>query len=490
MALRKKRQHKRVLFVLPTHFASRNVLSSNIPSLLRSREDVRATFVSLYPEDEAKVESFANPRLTWKNLKRPVPFPSLLQKKVLTNLFRSGCYKFVHLCLLNRAGHGALVYRFNEINNFFGHRLRKSMARWYHFRLFKGFRNKQRFNAQRYADPKLGWPLPGSKTLYDLFLKLYFWSFGNNAQVESFFDENDFDVIIINYIQTARIFPYLNAAKRRDIPVIGMVGSWDNPTLKGPVAPGLHRYVVQNRYMADQLVHHHGIAEEDIVITGWPQMDIYKNRGVLLDRAAFFRKLGLEPHARLIVFGANTSRLGHHEPDILRHMIRSIQAGAYGKEVFIMIRPHPGDTLWRERFKEFAGQANVIMTEPSYTDRVYLTNLLKHSDIIISSAGTIALDASAFDTCAINISFDGDREVPENESVKMFYRLEHYASVCRTGGTRQVGSYGELDRAVIRYLDDPATDAGARQALRDYHLEPFDGRASERLAEVIWKFFD
>ncbi|MCB2181372.1 MAG: CDP-glycerol glycerophosphotransferase family protein [Desulfobulbaceae bacterium] len=485
----KKRQQYRILFVLPTHFASRNVLSSNIPAILNSRTDVSATFVSLYPEDEVKVDGFQNDRLTWKNLKKPVAFPSMLNGKILSLLFCNFCYALVHALLLNRAAHGALVFRFNQIHNFFGHRLRKSMARWYRFKLLKSFRSQQGFNAQRYADPKLGWPFPNSKTLYNFFLRLYFWRFGNSVTVETLFDSSQFDVVVINYIQTARIFPYLNAAKRRDIPIIGMVGSWDNPTLKGPVAPGLSRYVVQNRYMADQLITHHDIDEKDIIITGWPQMDIYKDRKVFQGRERFFEELKLDKDARLILFGANTSRLGHHEPDILRHMIKAIHAGEYGTGVHIMIRPHPGDTHWRQRFEEFAGQPNVIMTEPCYTDRVYFTNLLQYSSIVISSAGTIALDASAFDTCAINISFDGDRQVSENESVKMFYKLEHYAAVCKTGGTRQVGSYEELDRAVVEYLADPHTDAEQRQALRHYHLEPFDGKASERLANVIWTFF-
>jgi len=479
---------KNILFVLPTHFASRNILMSDIPTILSNGERGKATFVSLYPEDGERIRAFGSESLSWHHQKRPEKLQALLGLAPLVNFLRNICYKIAHLLFLKRASHAALVYRFNNINNFFGHRLRRSMAHWFRIKLPWQPKTKSHFSAQRYADPKLGWPLASSTKVYGFLHSLYFWNWGNNPRVEAFFENNHFDLVVINYIQTARIFHYLNAAKRRDIPVIGMVGSWDNPTLKGPVAPGLCRYLVQNRYMAEQLINHHRILEKDIAITGWPQMDIYCKEDVIIPRRDLLTRLGLAAESKVILFGANTKRLGRHEPSIMQHIIQQIQAGRYGDQVALVIRPHPGDRLWKERYAKFMNQERVVVQEPSYTDRADFANLVKHSDIVISSAGTISLDAAAFDTCAINIAFDGNLEVSEKESVAMYYKLEHYASIVETGGTLLVHSFAGLDRAIIRYLADPALDQKHRQALRDYHLAPLDGQSAARMAAMLLDF--
>ena len=489
-----QQQHsKTVLFVLPTHFASRNILTSDLPRILGEIPDLRVFFASLYREDQEKVQTFMNPRFTWHHLKRPLPSLVLLGRpQTILYWFWSFVYWFVHLLLLNRARHASLAYRFNELKGFFGHQMRKKMASWQQLPLSKAFMfmtgtRKSHFSAQRYGDPKLGWPLPKSKTFYVFLKSFYYWLWGNNARVETFFDLNTIDAVVINFIQTARVFPYVNAAKRRRIPIIGMVGSWDNPTLKGPVFPGLNTYLVQNRYMEEQLANHHEIKTGRIVITGWPQMDIYKKKDVLVSKEDFLASLGLGRDKNLILFGANTSRLGQHETSILVHMKKQLQDGKYGSSTVLIIRPHPGDTQWKRRFQKFMGVDNILVQEPSYSDRVYFANLVRNADIVISSAGTISLDAVAFDTCTINIAFDGDLNLPPEKSVRMFYKLEHYASIVETGGTILVHDYDELDSCLRRFLHEPETNREGRQRLRMYHLEPFDGFASQRIADVIFE---
>ena len=485
-----QQQHgKSVLFVLPTHFASRNILTSDLPRILGERPEIRVFFASLYREDQEKVQTYRDPRFTWHHLKRPVPPSILFRPQTLLYWFQSVVYAFVHLFLLNRARHASLAYRFNELKGFFGHQMRKKMASWQQVPLSKVFMSgtkKSHFSAQRYGDPKLGWPFPKSKALYTFLKSFYCWLWGNNVRVETFFDLNKIDAVVINFIQTARVYPYINAAKRRRIPIIGMVGSWDNPTLKGPVFTGLSTYIVQNRYMAEQLANFHDIETGRIVITGWPQMDIYKKKDALVSKEAFLASLGLKRNKQLILFGANTSRLGQHEISILKHMMKQLQDGRYGSSTVLIIRPHPGDSQWKARFKDFMGVENILVQEPSYTDRVHFANLVKNADIVISSAGTISLDAVAFDTCAINIAFDGDLNLPPEKSVRMFYKLEHYASIVETGGTILVHGYDELDCCLLRFLQSPDLGSEGRQRLRMYHLEPFDGFASQRIADVLF----
>lgn len=485
------RHDKTVLFVLPTHFASRNILTSELPRILAAREGMRVFFASLYREDREKVASLHSPGLSWLHLKRPCAPAALIHPRTLRYWFWSLCYTAVHLLLLNRARHPSLVFRFNELKGFFGHRLRKRMAQGQQGSLLARISarlggRKSPFNAQRYADPKLGWPLAQSQALYRFLRPFYYWLWGNSARVETFFDLHSIDLLVVNFIQTTRVFPYINAAKRRGIPIIGMVGSWDNPTLKGPVFPGLDTYLVQSRYMAGQLADHHDLGAARIVVTGWPQMDIYHRMENLVGKGEFRTSLGLDRESKLILFGANTMRLGAHEISILRHMKTELQAGRYGAATVLIIRPHPGDGQWRQRFAEFMGGDQILLEEPSYTDRVHFANLIKNCDIVISSAGTISLDAVAFDTCTINIAFDGDLSLPPDQGVALFYQLEHYASVVETKGTILVRGYDELDSALVRFLQTPEANSEGRQRLRQQHLDPFDGLASQRIADTIF----
>lgn len=467
---------KRILFVLPNRFAGRNILESDIPEILGREADVRVTFVSLFEDDEKKVAGFAATNLDWRNLRNPlsekVAKPAIFLKYSLMNLG----YKLLHLLFLGRGSHDALFYRFHQLNDLFIHH-------WWKQRTKGRWRRGSKVQ-RKLVDRKLARPLPRSKRLYDLLTALRFWSWGCDYRVEAFMEQEKFDLVVFNFVQTSPIFPYITAARRRHVPTIGIVGSWDNPTTKGGLYP-CSLYVVQNEYMAEKVKALHRVDDQRLRVTGWPQMDIYKKGDVLQTREDFFREQGLEPDCRLILFGLSTKRFGAHEPGVIRHLLRQGDAGIYGDKVAFILRAHPGDRFWRQYLDEFSGRESVVVEPPNYHDRVHLVNLLHHADIVISTAGTISLDAVAFDTNTISVVFDGDLDPGPADRVANFYRSEHYSAVLETGGTRAVYSFEELDRAIVDYLDNPSADAEGRRRLRKHFLEPFDGKASARLAEII-----
>ena len=468
---------RRILFVLPNRFASRNILTSDIPSILSETEDRFLTFVSLFPDDEQMVLSFNKKNLAWRHLAKPEPASHLPFFVGLKYAAMNMVYSFVHFLLLKKARHDALFYRFHKLHNLFIH--------WWWVAKKKDSPTSLNGEVQKkLIDSTLAWPFPNSKIFFSLLKRLRFWQWASNTKVEAFFEKNRFDLVVFNFVQTSPIFPYIIAAKRRGVKTVGIVGSWDNPTTKGPLYP-CQRYIVQNRYMADMLKKYHDIDQNMVTIVGWPQMDIYKKPGIIEGREQFLSAMSLAPRCRLLLFGASTKRFGRHEPSVLRYILRQREAGVYGPEIALVIRAHPGDHNWQERLAEFQGLDNVIVEPPNYTDRTHLTNLLHHADIVMSTAGTICLDAVAFDTCAISIAFDGEVQQTSNEGAAIFYQSEHYASVIKTGGTRLVESFADLDQAILNYLNDPQQDADKRLALRALHLEPFDGKAGERLVHTI-----
>ena len=69
--------------------------------------------------------------------------------------------------------------------------------------------------------------------------------------------------------------PFLVSGWRLGLPLVGYVASWDHTVGKGVISPRLDRYLVQNERMRGDLVRYHDVPSERIVVTGWPQSDIF-----------------------------------------------------------------------------------------------------------------------------------------------------------------------------------------------------------------------
>ena len=74
--------------------------------------------------------------------------------------------------------------------------------------------------------------------------------------------------LVVANVQSQPAVPFLLAARRLEIPVVGYVASWDHTVGKGIVSPYVTRYVVQNDVMRDDLVRYHGIAGERVTGNG------------------------------------------------------------------------------------------------------------------------------------------------------------------------------------------------------------------------------
>jgi hypothetical protein len=464
----------RVALVLPNAMAVRNFVETPVMGLLAQTRKVRGVVLTNSTEDQERVCEQGAGYLNWANLRRPVPVrttcsPSMKARRLLHLLLTRGL-------LRGRAEFGNLVFRFNHLNGFVGHRQKSRLS---------PERRLREAMAGNFVDPQLGRPLPASSTVYRLLYALYHSRWYSDALVESFFDDFKPHLVVLGHVQNEGIRPYVAGARRRKIPILGIVGSWDQLTTKGPICPGLDPLVVQSQIMRRELMTYHGVPGEMIEVTGWPQMDYYMRQEVMLPREAFLRSLGVPAERRLLLFGANTPRLGPHEPGIARHLAAGVVKNRYGKPCSLVIRPHPRDKDWMERFAGLQDPPHVLVQGAEMGRLQHLANVLRHADILVASSGSICLDAVALDTCVVNLAFDGDLRVDHFESVRRWYEMEHFAAVIRTGGTRLVEGYDELDSAIVAYLNDPDADREGRKRLRQEQLEPLDGHASERLVSII-----
>lgn len=477
MALDAGRQppRHRVALVLANSFAVRNTLHSPVLAELAARHDLEVAILTPYADDAQVIAATGAGHLSWRALHQPVEGVGLTYGGPWATARRLT----QRLCmrpLLGVAGFGNLVYRFNEIHQFTGHVQKKALP---------PRRRAREAQAGNFVEPSLGRPWPRSQAMFSLLYRLYYATWYNEPAVEAFFDRYRPHLLALHHLQFASIRPYNTAARRRGIPILGIVASWDQPTTKGPLCPGVEQYLVQSPRMAEELAAHHGVDPGRVLVTGWPQMDGYQRPGMLLPRAQFLASLGLPSSARYLLLGANSARLGAHEPGIAAHLARFLAQEPLARDVSLLIRPHPNDGQWRERFGHLHAPPGVVVMAPEWGRLDFLANLLRHAQALISTGGSISLDALALDTRVINLGFDGDLSVAPADSVRRWFETEHYDAVVRSGGVRLVGGYGQLEQAVVAYLQDPGLDAPGRQRCRREQLEPLDGLASRRLVEAL-----
>lgn len=465
----------RVALVLPNSMVIRNTLETTVLAELAALGNLDLAVLTPYAVDARTVATLGAPHVTWVDLNRPAPGAGLTYGGPAATAARLAQRLSARL-LSPWVGFPQLVYRFNQVHGFVGHRQKKA---------FPPEARAREAQAGNFTDPALGRPAPDSRVLLGLCYRLYHARWYGEPMVEAFCDGFRPDLMVLNHLQNETVRPWANAARRRGVPVLGVVGSWDQPTTKGPLVAGVDRYLVQSRRMREELTLYHGVPEELVEVTGWPQMDVYRQPGVIAPREDILAELGLPADRRFILLGANSARLGAHEPSVAAFMAERITDGEFGPDCSLVIRPHPKDQAWRERFGHLHAPPWVVVTPPELGRLHFLANLLAHAGLLLASFGSICLDAVALDTCVVNLVFDGGLEVPPHRSVALWQDLDHYRPVVATGGLRMVASFEELARAVAAYLADPSLDAAGRARCRAEQLEPLDGQSSRRVAQAI-----
>jgi hypothetical protein len=461
--------------VLPNSMVIRNVLEAPVLAELAARGELEIAVLTPYAANAAAVAALGAVQVRWVDLTRPAIGAGLGYggpAAVAARLLQRAAARLLRPWV----GFPQLVYRFNQVQGFAGHRQKMALP---------PAEREREARAGNYADPALGRPLPGSRALLELIYRLHYARWYGEPLVEAFCDGFRPDLMVLHHLQNEVVRPWANAARRRGVPVLGVVGSWDQPTTKGPLVAGVDRYLVQSRRMREELRLYHGVPEERVEVTGWPQMDVYRRPGVIGPREELLAELGLPPGRRFILLGANSPRLGAHEPPVAAFLAQGLAAGDYGPDCSLVIRPHPKDGAWRERFGHLHAPPLVVVTPPELGRLHFLANLLTHAGLLLASFGSICLDAIALDTCVVNLVFDGGLEVPAHRSVAQWKDLDHYRPVVASGAMRLVASFDELAQAVAAYLDDPSLDATQRALCRAEQLEPLDGRSSHRVAQAI-----
>ena len=328
----------------------------------------------------------------------------------------------------------------------------------------------------------------------------YAWSdrLVSHPHVEQLFDTYRPDLVIAaNPGLVLSEVPLLRTARRRRVFSMAIDASWDNFTNKLIPVRHVDRLVVWNDLMKDQAITLHGYDPGAIRVTGAPQFDPHFRADARTPRAEFFKRIGADPHRKLIALTPTPRPLYSHHDHVLRGLAAAIENGPLA-DAQVLVRLHPRDEV--EAYREFAGRPHIIIEKP-FRDTVkvadglaidvmpehqrHLGDTLCHADVVVNVASTISIEACIFDTPVVNICFDGAAPSPFEQSALRYYSFTHYVNITNTGGVRVAKSPEALVADVRRYLDDPALDAAGRLRVVKEQCQFTDGRSAARVVDCV-----
>jgi CDP-Glycerol:Poly(glycerophosphate) glycerophosphotransferase len=293
--------------------------------------------------------------------------------------------------------------------------------------------------------------------------------------------------LVLTNVQPHAAVPYLVAARRLRIPVVAHVASWDHTVGKGVIAPFCDLYLVQNRAMEDDLRRYHGIRSDRVVVTGWPQTDVYHRKRPRDDYDALLRSHDLDPSLPLVAVMGNTPTNAPYEGRLVERIVAWWDEHARGR-LSLLFRPHPRDREWRERFAAAIETPGVAVQDASFTDFEALATLLQHCDCVVANAGTILLDALVNDRPAVCVLYDEGAPPGESWATKNVLG-EHYRELTGSSAFYRANTFDDVVEGIERALADPFELAEERRRVTREVVGEVDGGAAGRVVDAIVSAF-
>lgn len=335
----------------------------------------------------------------------------------------------------------------------------------------------------RFLDSARIGPLPRTRWAEQAMAR---WYFSPRRYIPSVLERrmrNECGSLVVSNIQISGAGRYLTAARRLRLPVVGYVASWDHAVGKGVMSPHLDRYVVQNAIMRDDLERYHGITGERVVITGWPQSDVFDRRRSREEFVALLVRYGVDASKPVILVTGNSPTNAPYEGRFVERLVRWWRETARDR-VTLLFRPHPRDDEWRERYASAIGQPGIGVQPASYTDMEDLAVLLQHVSAVVTNAGTILLDALVNDRPAICVVYD--EGAPDGvRAAELNVLGAHYVDLMQSGAFPLARSFGDVERELEAALARPDERREARAHVAKKTLGVVDGHAADRVAEAI-----
>lgn len=318
-----------------------------------------------------------------------------------------------------------------------------------------------------------------------------------NRLFAPYFDKYHPDVVFLAHLFDGQEVNLLREARRRSVPSIGFINSWDKLTARRALRLLPNSLIVFNEIVKGEAIRYADMDPEKIFVSGIPNYDWHVNYKPI-SREEFCRKNNLNPKKKIIVYAPMGKTFSNSDWDIIDLLINSITNNLI-TNVQLFIRFQPNDFVDEEELKKrpwlryalpgirFSRERGVNW-DMSFEDIKGLTDTLANADLFICYASSISVDAAIFDVPVINIDFEVHSQELMSKSPTFFYKTEHYGRVVKSGAVRYPKNQEELIASINQYLENPPLDHEARKKLVLDQCWKVDGKSAKRIADYILSF--
>ena len=310
-------------------------------------------------------------------------------------------------------------------------------------------------------------------------------------------------VITANYGTEGLEIRLLRAAHAHDIPTLSIVPSWDNLSSKGVIGEKPKKLAVWNEIMVQEASALYGFHPKDVRAVGGLQFDSYAQEISSETCHEVLKSLGLDLAAPYIVIGTITPNYFPHNLEIIDMLIMAVSESYLPADLQILVRLHPqvvGDPVYGDDLEAYRARAAKysflklsipivydwgVIRPPAADDANQLAVILSNAAVAIMPASTLALDGCVLGCPIIGIGFDGFETKPYEKSVRRTFDFTHYRRIVMEGGIRIAESHTQLLEEILSYLNNRERDRSGREKTIGSHLCYRDGRAWQRILEMI-----
>ncbi|MBI2639313.1 MAG: hypothetical protein HYW90_00260 [Candidatus Sungbacteria bacterium] len=305
-----------------------------------------------------------------------------------------------------------------------------------------------------------------------------------------FFERYSPDLLFAADVYTLQDVKMMRAAKRKGVTAIGMVRSWDNVTSKTLLSHIPDYMVVNSERVKDEVSRLGDMPRDRVFAVGIPHYDRYVS-SECTPRSQFLKVNNIDPQKKVILFATPGDKYLEKNPitPIVLESLKDLDVN-----VFVRL-----PVVGRDELGEYVPPKNVVFDNPGMypnfteahmtkeADR-HLANCLNASDIVITWASTMIVDAAIFNKPTILIGFDASPRA-YHKSIGQYYDYDHHKFALESGGVRLVKSPEELKHWALRYLREPNLDEEGRGKIVKEYYGTFDRKAGKRLGEFLLEKF-
>jgi glycosyltransferase involved in cell wall biosynthesis len=339
--------------------------------------------------------------------------------------------------------------------------------------------------------------------VYNFFLNIQLWKRYYSKHHKFYariFDKYRPDLIVGGTpgVNSRRDIPVFTEAQKRGVKTLALIHSWDNiAKRKGPLWIKPDFLGVWNEFQKQDAIEANFYRDENVILIGPAHFDVYWHNETFMERDAFFKKMGLDPDKRLITMIGTVPGL------VRNNYIVDILLDALGKNKFtvpvqLVCRPTPSIEPERneQEFGKYYAHPDIKVDlqiqhrpklgwTPDKEQLYHFANLVKYTDVQVNIASTATLEAIILNKPVVSVAFSTVEPEKFKRLIVESIFSHHFDAVLKSGATYLANDPNELIDAINRYLLNPDLDAKKRDELRKKVLYQDDGRAAERVLQII-----